>query len=148
MSFNNPPSSLWVRWLFVASASFILFGLFLVVAPTIARQGFSLLIYSSPSRLNTFGTEQIRYVSLAHAVIGGIMVGWGAALLLITRELVAKGNRLGWQLLAISLGSWFIPDTTYSLLSGYWQNAVLNLVFLSIFAIPLWAIHKHFYSNV
>jgi hypothetical protein len=108
-----------------------------------ARQGFSLLVYFSASRLDTFGTEQVRYVSLAHAIIGGVMVGWGIALLLVTRELIAKGSRLGWNLIAISLGAWFIPDTTYSLLSGYWQNAVLNIVFLALFATPLWAIHHH-----
>jgi hypothetical protein len=67
------------------------------------------------------------------------MAGWGIALLLITRELLAKGSQLGWKLMAISLISWFLPDTTYSLLSGYWQNAILNVVFLTLFAIPLWA---------
>ena len=139
MSFHNPPPNLWIRWLVVASVGVILFGLLLVTLPAIARQGFSILIYSSSSRLNTFGAEQIRYVSLTHAVIGGIMVGWGVALLVITRDLLAKGSRLGWNLLAISLGSWFIPDTTYSLLSGYWQNAVLNIVFVTLFVIPLWA---------
>ena len=67
------------------------------------------------------------------------MVGWGVALLLITHDLLSKGSRLGWKLLTLSLSSWFIPDTTYSLLSGYWQNAALNVIFLTFFAVPLWA---------
>lgn len=143
MLFLNPPPNFWIRWLLVVSTGVILFGLVLVAVPAMARQGFSLLVYFSASRLDTFGTEQVRYVSLAHAIIGGVMVGWGIALLLVTRELIAKGSRLGWNLIAISLGAWFIPDTTYSLLSGYWQNAVLNIVFLALFATPLWAIHHH-----
>jgi hypothetical protein len=106
------------------------------------RQGFSLLVYSSSTRLDTFGAEQVRYISLTHAVIGGVMAGWGVALLLITRELLAKGSQLGWKLMAISLISWFLPDTTYSLLSGYWQNAALNVVVLTLFAIPLWATRR------
>ena len=129
----------WIKWLQVVSVGVILFGLVLVVVPALTRQGFSLLVYSSSGKIDGFGTEQVRYISLAHAVIGGVIVGWGVALLLITRELLAKGNPLGWKLLAISLGSWFIPDTTYSLLSGYWQNAALNVTFLTFFAIPLWA---------
>ena len=142
---SSPASmpSFWIKWLLVASVGVILFGLVLVTVPAMTRQGFSLLVYSSSARLDAFGTEQVRYISLAHAVIGGVMVGWGAALLLITRELFAKGNRLGWKLLVVSLGSWFIPDTTYSLLSGYWQNAALNVIFLTLFAIPLWAT-RHF----
>jgi hypothetical protein len=140
MSSPTLPPSFWIRWLLIASAGVILFGLGLVVVPAIARQGFSLLVYSSSSRLDNFGPEQVRYISLSHAVIGGVMVGWGFALLLVTRELLAKGSRLGWNLIAISLGAWFIPDTTYSLLSGYWQNAALNIVFLALFALPLWVI--------
>ncbi len=139
----TPPPNVWIRWLLVVSAGVMLFGLVLVAAPAITRQGFSLLVYASASRIDTFGAEQVRYVSLAHAVIGGVMVGWGVALLMVTRELLAKGSRLGWNLMAISLGAWFIPDTAYSLLSGYWQNAVLNTVFLTLFAVPLWAIHPY-----
>ncbi|MGA1411228.1 MAG: hypothetical protein ACO37W_15995 [Prochlorotrichaceae cyanobacterium] len=45
--------------------------------------------------------------------------------------------------MVISLGSWFIPDTAYSIVSGYWQNAVLNIVFLSLFAAPLWIISRY-----
>jgi hypothetical protein len=139
MSSSASIPSFWIRWLLVVSMGVILFGLVLVAVPAMTRQGFSLLVYSSSTRLDTFGAEQVRYISLAHAVIGGVMAGWGIALLLITRELLAKGSQLGWKLMAISLISWFLPDTTYSLLSGYWQNAILNVVFLTLFAIPLWA---------
>jgi hypothetical protein len=57
------------------------------------------------------------------------MVGWSAALLIITCELLAKGSCLGWKLSALSLGSWFISDTT--LLVSIWllANATLSLVF-------------------
>lgn len=46
---------------------------------------------------------------------------------------------MGWNLIALSVAAWFVPDTSYSLLSGFWQNAVLNTVFAGLFAIPLWA---------
>jgi hypothetical protein len=135
--------SVWIRWLVFASAGVVLFGLLLVVAPSWARQGFALLIYGAPGALDAFGSEPARYASLAHAVMGALMIGWGAALWLITRELLARGSRLGWRLIAGSLAAWFVPDTAYSLLSGYWQNAVLNAVFLTLFAIPLAAIRRH-----
>ena len=140
MTSSASVSRFWVRWLLAISVGVILFGLCLVAAPTLTRQVFSWLFYGSPVRLNAFGDEQVRYISFTHAVIGGVMVGWGTALLLITRELIATGSRLGWQLLAMSLGAWFIPDTTYSLISGYWQNAALNGVFFCLFALPLWGL--------
>lgn len=129
----------WTLWLFVASLGLVLFGMVLVVAPALTRQGFSLLVYADHRAIDAFGPEPARYISLAHAVIGGVMVGWGVALACITRQLFARGEPAAWNLIALSAGAWFIPDTSYSLLSGYWQNAVLNLVFMSLFAVPLWA---------
>ena len=115
------------------------FGLVLVLAPSISRQGFSLLVYASAAHIDTFGQEQVRYISLAHAVIGGVMVGWGVAIFYVTKSLLARGERIAWNLITLSVGAWFVPDTLYSLISGYWQNAVLNTVFLALFALPLWA---------
>jgi hypothetical protein len=45
----------------------------------------------------------------------------------------------GSPVITSSVCAGFAPDTTYSLLSGYWQNALLNVVCLMRFAIPLWA---------
>ena len=133
------PPKVWINWLLAVSVGVIVFGLLLVLSPALARQGFSLLVYSSPDRIDSFGGAQARYVSLAHAVIGGVMVGWGAALLYATRRLLAGGNRIGWNLITLSVAAWYVPDTAYSLYSGFWQNALLNTVFLILFAIPLWA---------
>ena len=139
MPSDSQPSRFWINWLLAVSAGVVAFGLVLVIAPSLSRQGFSLLVYASPERIDAFGQEAARYISLAHAVLGGVMVGWGAALFYIARTLLARGSRIAWNLFAISVSAWFIPDTSYSLLSGYWQNALLNTVFLVLFAVPLWA---------
>jgi hypothetical protein len=139
VSANPQPSSLWINWLLAIAAGVVVFGLVLVLAPSIARQGFSLLVYTSTDRIDSFGHEPLMYISLAHAVIGGVMVGWGVALFYVTKSLLARGERIAWNLVALSVGAWFVPDTSYSLLSGYWQNAMLNTVFLALFALPLWA---------
>ena len=139
MSSHSQPSSLWISWLLAVAAGVVAFGLVLVLLPSLARQGFSVLVYASPERIDSFGEEAARYISLAHAVLGGVMVGWGAALFYITRTLLARGSRLAWNLVALSVFAWYVPDTSYSLLSGYWQNALLNTVFLALFAVPLLA---------
>ena len=132
----------WTHWLLTVSAGVAIFGLLLVLAPALTRQGFSLLVYTSADRLDAFGAEQVRYLSLVHAVLGSVMVGWGVALFLVTKLLFNQEGRLGWKLIAGSVAAWFLPDTTYSLLSGYWQNAVLNTFFLALYAIPLWATRR------
>jgi hypothetical protein len=139
--FANPrPSGFWITWLLVVAAGVVAFGLLLVMAPSLARQGFSLLVYGAPDRIDTFGQEPVRYVSLAHTVIAGVMVGWGTALFYVTKTLLAGGSRIAWNLVALSVAAWFVPDTSYTLLAGYWQNGLLNTLFLALFALPLWAI--------
>ena len=123
------------------------FGLALVLAPGLSRQGFSLLVYSDQDRISLFGQEAARYISLAHAVLGGVMFGWGIALVAVVRTLFASGCRAGWNIVALSVGAWFVPDTGYSLLSGYWQNAVLNLGFLLVFVVPLIATREVFRAS-
>jgi hypothetical protein len=139
MPANPTPSRFWIHWLLIVSAGVAVFGLALVLAPSLARQGFSLLIYASAGQIDAFGQEPARYIGLAHAVIGGVMVGWGVALFHVTKALLARGDRVGWNIIALSVAAWFVPDTAYSLLSGYWQNAVLNTAFFLLFALPLWA---------
>ena len=136
------PSSVWTRWLTAASMGVALFGLALVLAPALALQGFSLLVYGDLGRLQALGGEAARYISLAHAVLGAVMLGWGLMLVAVVQRLLAQGSRLGWQIVAGSLAAWFVPDTAYSLLSGYWQNAVLNAGFALLFAVPLAATWK------
>jgi hypothetical protein len=134
--------SLWVNWLFVVSAGVALFGFALVVAPSAARQGFSLLVYAEPERISAFDEQAVRYISLVHAVLGAVMFAWGTVLVVIVRTLIAHGSRIGWQIVTFSLVAWFVPDTAYSLWSGFWQNAVLNLVFALLFVVPLVAIYQ------
>lgn len=133
------PSRFWINWLLAVTAGVIAFGLVLVLAPSLTRQGFSLLVYVSADQIGAFGDEPARYIGLAHAVIGSLMVGWGTALFYVTTTLLARGSRMAWNLIAVSVCAWYVPDTGYSLLSGYWQNAVLNTVFFALFALPLWA---------
>lgn len=132
----------WVAWLTAVTIGVLLFGLFLIVAPSLGRDGFSLMVYGSTGRISEFGDEAARYIELAHAVMGAVMVGWGTALLLVLRGPMRRDEGAGLRIFAISLACWFVPDTIFSLASGFWQNAVLNLVFGILFAVPLVALRR------
>jgi hypothetical protein len=129
--------SFWRRWLVVATLCLMVFSIGLVLAPNITRQFFSLLIYGLPGNIDAFGSAAVAYISLVHAVLGAVMFGWGVALLFIVLGPFKRMSSEAWQTLAVSLTAWFVPDTAYSLWSGFWQNAVFNAVFITLFAIPL-----------
>jgi hypothetical protein len=133
----NSNQTLCWRLLFAATAGLMLFGLALVVMPGFTLQGFSLLVYASTAHLNTFDPEAVAYISLVHAVLGSVMFGWGAVLMFLALGPVRRGSKDAWWMFVVSLIAWFIPDTAYSLLSGFWQNALLNLGFALLFAMAL-----------
>ena len=130
------------RCLVASTVGLMLFGLMLVVLPDLTRQMFSLLMYGAASHLNSLAPEAVAYIGLVHAVLGAVLFGWGALMLGLVLGPIRKGFRHAWFVVVISLLSWFIPDTAYSLWSGFWQNAVLNLGFATMFALPLWAVHS------
>lgn len=141
---NSParPALVWVAWLKAVSIGVSIFGLALVIAPRTAREGFSLLIYSDKDQLSSFGPHVVGYISLAHAVLGSVMFGWGLALVMIVHHLLASGSRVGWQIVAVSVMGWCIPDTVFSLWLGFWHNAVLNLVIVVLYSVPLLATRR------
>ena len=62
----------WSHWLFGVTLLTIAFGLFLMLAPTPTRQGFSLLFYAAPDQLDALGAEATRYISFIHAALGAV----------------------------------------------------------------------------
>jgi hypothetical protein len=136
------PERVWIRWLTGVSLGVVLFGLVLVLAPVLTLRAFSLMLYADGGRLEAMGREAAQYMALSHAVLGAVMIGWGGTLVALVRSLLARGMRLGWQVVTGSLLAWFVPDTSYSLLSGHWPNAVLNVGFALLFAVPLAATRR------
>lgn len=139
-------SRLWWGWLATVAIGVMVCGISMVLAPGLTRQIFSLLAYSSADHIAKFGANASDYISLLHAILGAVMLGWGCALLFIVLGPLRRGSRDAWNTLVISLVAWFIPDTAFSLWSGFWPNAILNLVLATLFAIPLSATYGAFHE--
>lgn len=147
MPFNSRPSAFWVNWLTVVTLGVMVFSLLMVLAPAMTTRGFSLVLYGHENFLSGFGTEVGRYLSFVHAVLGAVMFGWAVALLFIIRVLFTRGMKEAWSILVLSLLTWFIPDTGFSIWSGYWENAFMNLGFALLYAIPLVATYRVFHGT-
>lgn len=137
-------SKFWSNWLVAVTTGVTLYGLSMVLVPTFTQQFFGLLLFGDPGAMAGFGQPAAGYIAFAHGVLGSVMAGWGAALLVVLYSQFMKGDRAGWIALAVSITVWFIPDTLFSLWTGFWQNALFNLVFLLLFAIPLAATWREF----
>lgn len=70
-------------------------------------------------------------------ILGGVLVGWGAAQLIVIRELMPERPALAARVLRHGALAWFATDSVASIVAGAAANVVGNIVFLAMFLIPL-----------
>lgn len=73
------------------------------------------------------------------AICGGVLVGWGTSILLVTKHVFRNDPSAGRTIILPSVVAWFLVDSTGSIMAGVWFNAILNLSFLLILVIPILA---------
>ncbi|SMP10994.1 excinuclease ABC subunit A [Shimia sagamensis] len=71
------------------------------------------------------------------AIGGGLMVGLGFMIWQITIRVYANDPTTGATIIHWGIWSWFVIDSTGSVLAGAWFNAVLNTGFLLMFILPI-----------
>jgi hypothetical protein len=75
---------------------------------------------------------------LLSAIGGGVMVGWGVLLWMLSTQLFPSDQRLAAKLIIASIVTWFVIDSAGSIIVGAPLNAAFNVSFLLIFCVPLW----------
>lgn len=126
----------WLVWLQVVLAVLFVYGLVLVVAGSFAQSLFTLLGFGPPASIES--TELTAYLRLPVAVLGAVMAGWAAMMLILVRGPLASGVRWALPALAVPLAVWFMLDTGMSLVLGYPTHALFNVPFALALGVPLW----------
>lgn len=138
----------WWRWLIFAVLVHIAFGFSMFLMPETTNANFSFLVYGNVDTLKQFGQEPYRYINYIHSLLGAIALGWGISLFYIILKPLYHQEKDAWFGLAFSILCWFLSDTGVSLVSGYWQNAILNLVFLIFYFTGLVFIFKYMKTKI
>ena len=131
-------SLFWRNWLHIWCVSGGLFGLILASAAfesTSTLPHLYFQIIGSPE-----GFSDVADTRFALVVLGGVMVGWSLTLWTAIEaafRLDDKDAMTIWNLLTFSMLTWFAIDSTLSVYTGFWRNAVVNALFLAAFLIPV-----------
>jgi hypothetical protein len=72
------------------------------------------------------------------AVTGGVLFGWGLALLLIVNGPITRGEPEGRRIYLVSVLAWLVIDTSASYAASWPGNMVLNVVFFAAFLVPFY----------
>ena len=133
---TTQPMNRWDRLLAFACVATGCSGLFFVVAGGATEAIFNRLVFgSAPSPV--VGSDARDYLKFVYRVLGAVMVGWTASLAPTVLGPLRRRERWAWSQVAWSIGIWFSVDTAASLASGFPENALLNVGFGLLFAIPL-----------
>lgn len=142
---SSKAASQWYLVLKLVCAFTAIFGVSMALAPGFTQALFGIIIFSNPAQFETFNPQATAYIALTHAVMGSVMVGWSVLMYMLVHQMQLNRGSATWGMLPASLACWYVPDTLFSLLSGFWQNALLNTSFAIAYAIPLFALRprKH-----
>ncbi|NTW54906.1 MAG: hypothetical protein HGB15_09165 [Chlorobaculum sp.] len=136
--------SFWFRWLQVATIGIILYGAGLIVMPGLTLDFFSLIFFGKTGGFQAQYPTAIDYIRFIHGDLGSIIFGWGVTCYMILNGPFRRVEPGGWEMLALPLAAWFVTASAHSVYTGYWQNIIFNIVFLSLYTIPLAATRKYF----
>jgi len=127
----------WYRWLFVAVASMVGLGALLVLADTRWMPWYPGAMAGALFGAEALPAEGGTYHRFMNAVLGATIISWAVVLLFVLRGPFLARERWAFGCVAVSLLSWFVPDTAASLLHGAWPNALFNLGALVLLGTPL-----------
>lgn len=131
----------WINCLKAASILVIGFGFMVAAASHPAGAGLTVFfadILIWPYDGNPGELDQI--TRLLSAIGGGVMVGWGLILWMSVTQVLPRAPEIGRRMILVSILTWFVIDSTGSVLSGVPLNVGGNLLFLAAFLIPLRAL--------
>lgn len=141
---------MWWKWLVVASVLTAAGGAAFVclsgsVLQPVLRYFYNGFFADAP--FDTLAPEAVAYQTWVYGVLGGVMVGWGAALVPVIYVPFRRGERWAWNTVALSLGLWYVFDTGASAAHGVVPNVLLNTAILVMFVIPLIASRRYFQTG-
>jgi hypothetical protein len=136
-STTQPPKTA-IDYLTVVAGTVIVFAALMLATRLITDGLFSWMFFGETGEPAGFPQDAIDYYRVIYGILGAVMIGWFALVIWVVRGPLASGVAGAWTALVVSIGGWFVIDTTFSLASGFWENAVLNVCFLGAFLPGLW----------
>lgn len=130
-------SVFWRTWFFVWCLSLGAFGLVLAGGGVEATSGPVRFILSMLQ-----GGGQISFdppLRFSLAVLGAVSVGWAVTLFLMIRAAIdlKEAGRPLWNAITAGMVSWFVIDSTLSVVTGFGLNVVPNVVLAGTYLIGL-----------
>lgn len=131
-------SSFFSLWLQLWCFGVLVFGAVLAGGALEATSGPVRLLFDFLGPSPTVLDAQARF---SLGVLGAVSIGWALTTygaILVAIDLGDRGAKL-WKWILVGVLAWFVIDTPLSIITGYWMNAIPNVVLLLTF---LWPVYR------
>jgi hypothetical protein len=131
-------SKYWQNWFSVWALGVTIFGLVLAGGAFAATDGITAALFALFG--NPLPADIDAHHRFAIGLMGAVTMGWGLTLFGAFKALFqlepAKAAATWRYLLLVTL-TWYVVDSTISIATGFWMNAVSNTIVMVLFLVPL-----------
>ncbi|MCY6493485.1 hypothetical protein [Leptolyngbya sp. GGD] len=131
-------SNFWRNWMTVWCIGIGLFGVTLAAGALEATSEPTRIVFqllNGPGELNLDS-----HMRFSLAVLGAVSIGWSITLfaaIQAVNQLDKAASKPIWILVIVSVLTWAAIDTALSIATGFWRNAIPNLVYVLTFLLPV-----------
>jgi hypothetical protein len=129
------PARLWVTWMIVWIEAVIAFSALTIVWRGISDGLFNWISFGSTATPDEFSPEAVDHLFFAFGVLASLTIGWMVMLLFVVWTPFRRGEPWARRAIIASVGTWLVVDSTFSIVVGVPENALLNVV-LAIGLVP------------
>jgi hypothetical protein len=137
----------WKKYLMIIGLCLIVMGAYVALLNT--TPVFSLFgnLIDPVFWFDTMTTEGTRHFKgFIYSFSGVYVLLWGINFLFISQYALVRGNKWAWNCLALSTILWFVIMEPFSLYYKVYYNAVSDIIFFILIAIPLLRIRKYIFD--
>jgi hypothetical protein len=147
---NTQQVRFWSQWLQVASALFALQAVSWILLGTLDPFGiYERLLAESLFARHTLTDAERSVFAFANVLLGATTAGFFVMFFMLARIPFQRGERWSYLCLVVGLLTWFVLDSTFSLIHGATFNVLLvNVPCLVVLSIPLLATARMFLTPV
>ena len=128
----------WQNWLSAWAILVTVFGLVLAAGAFAATDGLTAMLFTLFG--NPLPADLDAHHRFAIGLMGAVTMGWGLTYYGAFKALHALDHATAVPIWRYMLGAalvWYVIDSTISIATGFWMNAVSNTLLIALFLIPL-----------
>jgi hypothetical protein len=141
---HNRKIIFWKKYLMTIGLALIAMGVYVAIlnnTPVFALFGNLINPVFWSDNMTTHGTQNFK--GFIYSFSGTYVLIWGINFFFISKYALVKGNEWAWNCLALSTILWFVIMEPFSIYYKVYYNAIGDIVFFILIAIPMIKIRKH-----